>query len=76
MTQNVTTQLDGVVLKKCRAAAMVQGKSLSQWISDELVTVVSGYDAKQEAKDRALRRLQDGFSLGGVPLSRAKIYAE
>ena len=76
MSKNVTIRLDEAMIRKCRHAAVEADKSLSQWIADELVKVVSAQDVKQAAKKRALRRLKDGFSLGGTPLTREEIYAE
>ncbi|MBT4499477.1 MAG: hypothetical protein HOC74_17235 [Gemmatimonadetes bacterium] len=76
MSKNVTIRLDEAVIKKCRHAAVETDKSLSQWIADELVKVVSAQDVEQAAKKRALRRLEAGFSLGGKPLTRGEIYAE
>ncbi len=76
MSKNVTIRLDEAIIKKCRHAAVEEDKSLSQWIADELVKAVSAQDVKQAAKRRALRRLKEGFSLGGKPLTREEIYAE
>ena len=76
MPRNVTIRLDEAVVKKCRHAAVDEDKSLSQWIADVLVKAVSTDDARREARERALRRLDEGFSLGGKPLSREEIYAE
>lgn len=76
MPKNVTIRLDDMIIKKCRHAAVEEDKSLSQWIADELVKVVSLQDVQEEAKNRALKRLESGLSLGGVPLTREEIYAE
>ena len=76
MSRNVTIRLDEAVVRKCRHAAVETDKSLSQWIADELVKVVSAQDQQLEAKKRALKRLESGFSLGGKPLTREEIYAE
>ena len=76
MSRNVTIRLDEAILRKCRHAAVEEDKSLSQWIADALVRVVSAQDVKRAAKTRALKRLEEGFSLGGTPLTREEIYAE
>ncbi len=76
MPRNVTIRLDEAVMKKCRHAAVDEDKSLSQWIADVLVKTVSTEDARREARERALKRLEEGYSLGGKPLSREEIYAE
>lgn len=76
MPRNITIRLDEVIVKKCRHAAVEEDKSLSQWIADVLVKVVSAHDVRRAARERALKRLEEGFSLGGTPLSREEIYAE
>ena len=76
MSRNVTIRLDEATIRKCRHAAVETDKSLSQWIADELVKVVSAQEVRLAAKERALKRLETGFSLGGKPLTREEIYAE
>jgi len=76
MPKNVTIWLDDQIIKNCRHVAVEEDKSLSQWIADERVKVVSAQDMKDEAKKRALKRLGDGLSLGGTPFPREEIYAE
>ena len=76
MPRNVTIRLDEAIVRKCRHAAVEEDKSLSQWIADVLVRAVSAQDVKHAARERALRRLEEGFSLGGTPLTREEIYAE
>ena len=75
MSKNLTIRLDEAVLRKCRHAAVEEDKSLSRWVADELVKVVSAQEVRQTAKTRALKRLEEGFSLGGIPLTRDDIYA-
>lgn len=75
MSRNVTIRLDEAIIRKCRHAAVEEDKSLSQWIADELINAVSAQEVKQSSKARALRRLEEGFSLGGTPLTREEIYA-
>ena len=76
MPKNVTIRLDEAIVKKCRHAAVEEDKSLSQWIADVLVEEVSAHDIRHAARERALKRLEEGFSLGGTPLTREEIYAE
>ncbi|MEW6755049.1 MAG: hypothetical protein AB1505_29315 [Candidatus Latescibacterota bacterium] len=70
MGRNVTIRLDEGILRKCRHAAVEEDKFLSQWISDVLTRTVSSGESFEEARTRALRRLGEGFDLGGAPLSR------
>jgi len=76
MSKNVTIRLDESIVRKCRHAAVEQDKSLSQWIADLMVDAVSADDVQRAARQRALRRLAQGFALGGTPLSREEIYGE
>ena len=76
MSKNVTIRLDESILRKCRHAAVEVDKSLSQWVADLMVDAVSAADIQHAARERALRRLEKGFSLGGTPLSREEIYGE
>ena len=76
MSKNVTIRLDEAIIKKCRHAAVEEDKSLSQWISDQLIDAVSAVDVSRAARKRAMRRLEEGFSLGGTPLTREEIYGE
>jgi len=76
MSRNVTIRLDEAIVKKCRHAAVEEDKSLSRWIADQLVDAVSAGDVGCAARERALRRLEGGFPLGGTPLTREEIYGE
>ena len=75
MPRYVTIRLDETTIEKCRNAAAEEYKSLNEWIADVLLNAVST-DAKREARERALRRLEVGFSLGGKPIDRRELYAE
>lgn len=75
MSKNVT-RLDDSIVMKCRHAAAEADKSLSQWIADLMVNAVSAAYVQRAARERALRRLEKGFALGGTPLSRDEIYGK
>ena len=76
MSKNVTIRLDETIVRKCRHAAVEEDKSLSQWIADLMVRAVSTADVQRRARERSLLRLEEGFSLGGTPLSREEIYGQ
>lgn len=76
MSRNVTIRLDEAIVRRCRHSAVEEDKSLSQWIADVLTDAVSTGDVEQAARERALRRLEEGFSLGGAPLTREELYGE
>ena len=71
---NVTLRLEKAVLRKARQAAVKQEKSLSRWVADLIHQSATSNDRYSQSRDRALRRLQRGFDLGGKPLSRQEIY--
>ena len=72
MHKTVTIRLDEAIEKKCRHAALEEDKSLSQWIADQLALAVLSVDVRSHARRRALRRLEEGFHLGGEPVSRCQ----
>ena len=74
MAKNVTIRLDEAIAKRCRHAAVEEEKSLSQWIADQLVRAVSSRETRQAIRERAISRMEKGFSLGGHPLSREEIH--
>ena len=76
ISKNVTIRLDDSIVRKCRHAAIEEDKSLSQWIADLMVDAVSAADVQHASRERALRRLEKGFALGGTPLSRDEIYGD
>ena len=70
MPKNVTIRLDEAIVKKCRHAVVEEDKSLSQWIADVLVKVISAHEVKCAVRERALRRLEEGISLRALlPIS-------
>lgn len=74
MKINITLKIDEELLKLCRYEAVESEKSLSQWVADLLAEHVQNVEAYQKAKDRAIRRLQEGFHLGGEPLRRDRLH--
>lgn len=74
MTKNVTLRLDEDILKKCRYAAVEEDMSLSRWISTKITEIIKHREEFGEARARAIRRLKNGYPLGGKPLTREEIY--
>jgi hypothetical protein len=74
MNKNVTLRLDEVVIRKARHAAIERDQSLSEWIADLIAHAVSKTDRLLPARERALKRIQSGFHLGGSPLSRKEAH--
>jgi hypothetical protein len=72
VTKNVTIRLDEAILKKCRHRAIEDDKSLSQWITDVLVKVVSEKEQYEAARKRSIQRMERGFHLGGKALPRGE----
>ncbi|MBA7636636.1 hypothetical protein ES703_44257 [subsurface metagenome] len=74
MTRNVTIRLDEAILKRCRHAAVEEDKSLSEWIRGILIRTLSERTDWVILMKRAIKRLDEGFNLGGRPLSREEVY--
>lgn len=75
MNKNVTLRLDEAVLRKARHAAVDQEQSLTEWVSELIMRATSEKDRFSSARERALKRAQKGFRLGGKPLSREEAHA-
>ena len=74
MTKNVTLRLDEAILHKARHQAVEKKKSLSQWLSELIAKTVAGKGDYQRTRERALKRLQKEFHLGGKSFKREEIY--
>ena len=74
MRKNVTLSIDEEILKLCRYEAVEQDKSLSQWVTDVLTEQVKGLEDYRLAKERARKRLSEGYHLGGVYPSREEAH--
>jgi hypothetical protein len=74
MARNVTLKLDEALLRKARQVAVAADKSLSQWVADLIAEALSSNAGYARGKQEALRRLEQGFKLGGVPLSREEAH--
>lgn len=62
--QNVTLSLPKSLLRKAKILAASQDKSLSQILRESLEEKVSDADGYKKAKNRQLRILKKGLSLG------------
>jgi len=74
MKKNVTLKLDEELLKLCRFEALEEDKSLSQWVAEVLSERVRSAEEFEKARERAERRIQDGYHLGGLPLKRDALH--
>jgi hypothetical protein len=74
MAKNVTLKLDESILRKARHAATEEDRSLSEWVTLQIIKAVSGKENFDAARKRAFKRLKRGFRLGGTPFSRDEIY--
>jgi len=70
MTRNVTIRVNEALLTALRHRAVDADMSLSAWITCVLEDQVRGDRDFKRARRRALQRLEQGFSLGGKPLTR------
>jgi hypothetical protein len=74
MTRNITLRISEALLKRCRSVAAKQDKSLSQWVTGLMKGAVAGNDGLDQARQRAMQRLESGFKLGGRALSRSQLH--
>ena len=72
--KRVTIKLDEDVVRDCEEQARKAGKSLSDWILDELTTSLERQTAFETAKSKALMWLERGLPLGGKPLTREEAH--
>jgi hypothetical protein len=75
MTRNVTLRMDEELLRTLRHQAVDSHQSLSAWIVTTLTQASKQDDGLTEVRERALQRLEQGFRLGGRPLSREEAHA-
>ncbi len=74
MGKNVTLRLDEAIIRKARHAAVEQDQSLSEWVAGLIVHATSKEGRSLSAREKALKRMDQGFHLGGSPLSRGEAH--
>lgn len=72
--RNVTIQLDEEIARKARVLAAQRATSLSRMVAEQLEQVVRSDVAYQAAKRKALRRMSQGYHLGGQRMKRETLY--
>ena len=75
MTRNVTLRLDEKLLTDLRHRAVDEHLSLSAWVVSVLQSTVTQDADRERVRRRALAHLEQGFNLGGKPLSREEAHA-
>ena len=75
MTRNVTFRVEEGLLTELRHRAVDAHMSLSAWITSVLEDQIRGDRDFMKARQRALKRLDKGFQLGGTPLTREESHA-
>jgi hypothetical protein len=74
MKTNITLKLDKELLREARILAAEQGTSISALLAAKLEEAVRKRRDYEAAKKRALAILNEGWNMGGRPLSRDEIY--
>ncbi|MFW6133622.1 MAG: DUF6364 family protein [Planctomycetota bacterium] len=74
MTKNVTIRIDEELLRAAKHQAVEHDQSLSQWVAGLLAREVTRQDSLEQARQRALKRLEKGVHLGGKPLTREQMH--
>jgi len=73
-TANVTLRLDAALVRELRVVAAEEGLSLSALLTDRLETLVRERKGYEQARRRALARLEKGFDLHWTPGSRDELH--
>jgi hypothetical protein len=71
---NITLKIDSQLLRKIKVLAAKQETSISALLVSLLEERVSRDIEYDQAKERALARMREGFDLGGRPFSRDELY--
>jgi hypothetical protein len=71
---NITLKIDTQLLRKIKVLAAKQETSISALLVSLLEERVSRDLEYEQAKERALARMREGFDLGGRPFSRDELY--
>jgi hypothetical protein len=75
MKQNITVQLEKTVIKDAKVIAARQSTSLSKLVAGEIRKIASQDSTYDNDKKQAIKRLQNGYSLGGSKLpKREELY--
>jgi hypothetical protein len=67
--RNITLTLDDETLREARVLAAQRGLSVSAFLRAELAGLVDRQRGYTRAREKAVRRLRRGQSLGGGPLA-------
>ncbi len=75
IARNITLSIDEAILKEARVLAAERGLSVSAFLRRELIQLVEKQRGYSKARDRAVRRLRRGTSLGSGRLpSREELH--
>jgi hypothetical protein len=74
MTRNVTLRMDDELLTELQHRAVDAHMSLSAWLTTMIRSMVPPASDVDDARERAIRRMDSGFHLGGTPLSREELH--
>lgn len=72
--KNITLKLDEAVLRKAKHAAVEEDQSLSEWVSNLIVSAIIRDEEFHSSRKRALSKIDKGFHLGGKVLSREQTH--
>ena len=74
MKQNITLSLDRTILQKLKILAAQRNTSVSGMLTDELNQLIQKDEHYQRSKLAALQAIEQGYHLGGQPLSRDELH--
>jgi len=75
MKQNITLSVEKDLIQKAKILAAKSNSSISQLLSQKLVSAVDVSEKYESAKNRAIYNLESGFHLGGrISASREALH--
>lgn len=72
--QNITLKIDAGLVKKVKVVAAEKGTSISAFLAARLEELVGEDAAYQDARRKALRRMERGVHLGAGALTRQHLH--
>lgn len=74
MKQNITLSLDKELIRQIKILAAQKSTSISALLTEELKELCEKNDAYEQAKQRALKSLKQGYAIGGNYFTREEMY--
>ncbi|MEA5446847.1 DUF6364 family protein [Gammaproteobacteria bacterium AB-CW1] len=74
MKRNITLRLDEELIRQAKVLAARESTSLNRLVVRELSRLVGRDQARERARRRALRAMEEGIPMGGGRVSRDELH--